>query len=68
MIQNDLVHVWGLDFSLQCCVQGEMDMSKLVGEQVRDRCQYEWSLYANHWRMADKKQKLENEANEKEQT
>jgi hypothetical protein len=45
-----------------------MDMSKLVGEQVRDRCQYEWSLYANHWRMADKKQKLENEANEKEQT
>jgi hypothetical protein len=27
----------------------------------------EWSLYANCWRMADEKQKLENEANETEQ-
>ncbi len=32
------------------------------------RCQYEWSLYANRWRMADEKQKLENEANETEKT
>jgi len=36
--------------------------------QVRDRCRYEWSLYANRWRMADRKQKLENETNEKEET
>ncbi|CAM6057073.1 unnamed protein product [Sphagnum tenellum] len=93
MIQNDLVHGWGLDFSLQRCVQpahekigvvdaqwvrhrvvpslanqAELDKSKPIGERVRERCRYEWSLYANRWRMADRKQKLENETNEKEET
>ncbi|CAK9205423.1 unnamed protein product [Sphagnum troendelagicum] len=89
IIQNDLVHGWGLDFSLRRCVQmahekigvvdaqwvrhrvipslgeqGESDTSKPVGQAVRDRCKYEWGLYTERWKLADEKQKLENEAKE----
>ncbi|KAH9565763.1 hypothetical protein CY35_04G094600 [Sphagnum magellanicum] len=93
IIQNDLVHGWGLDFSLQRCVQpahekigvvdaqwlrhrvvpslgdqGEVDTSKPATEGVRDRCKYEWGLYTERWKMADEKQKLEIEAQKKQQT
>ncbi|CAK9205358.1 unnamed protein product [Sphagnum troendelagicum] len=89
IIQNDLVHGWGLDFSLRRCVQmahekigvvdaqwvrhrvipslgeqGESDTSNPVGQAVRDRCKYEWGLYTERWKLADEKQKLENEAKE----
>jgi hypothetical protein len=36
--------------------------------QVRDRCKYEWGLYTERWKLADEKQKLENEAKENGKT
>ncbi|KAE8722040.1 Uridine kinase-like protein 4 [Hibiscus syriacus] len=55
MIQNDLVHGWGLDFSLRKCVEpphekiGIVDAQWIVhksvpslGNQVRERCRKEW--------------------------
>jgi hypothetical protein len=48
--------------------QGEVDTSKPATEGVRDRCKYEWGLYTERWKLADEKQKLEIEAQKKQQT
>ncbi|KAJ0455974.1 hypothetical protein HanRHA438_Chr15g0708901 [Helianthus annuus] len=43
MIQNDLVHGWGLDFAFRTCVKSENGEAPWKG--VRDRCKSEWALF-----------------------
>ncbi|KAF8403072.1 hypothetical protein HHK36_011166 [Tetracentron sinense] len=67
MIQNDLVHGWGLDFALRRCVQpahekiGVVDSQWVVhqvipslGNQVRERCRSEWAQFQTRLANADK--------------
>ncbi|KAL7226038.1 hypothetical protein ACSBR1_021222 [Camellia fascicularis] len=67
MIQNDLVHGWGLDFALRRCVEpahekiGVVDSQWVVhqvipslGNQVRDRCRSEWAQFQDRLADADK--------------
>ncbi|CAA0818267.1 Protein of unknown function (DUF707 [Striga hermonthica] len=67
MIQNDLVHGWGLDFALQKCVDpayekiGVVDSQWIVhqtipslGNQVRLRCRREWNMFNARLNNAEK--------------
>ncbi|KAJ8423589.1 hypothetical protein Cgig2_009243 [Carnegiea gigantea] len=67
MIQNDLVHGWGLDFALRKCVEpahekiGVIDSQWIVHQtipslanQVRERCRREWEMFQD--RMANAEQ------------
>ncbi|TYG62962.1 hypothetical protein ES288_D07G273800v1 [Gossypium darwinii] len=67
MIQNDLVHGWGLDFYLRRCVEtphekiGVVDAQWIVHQgipslrnQVRERCKKEWSMFQNRMTDAEK--------------
>ncbi|CAN1137387.1 hypothetical protein LINPERPRIM_LOCUS22835 [Linum perenne] len=66
MIQNDLVHGWGLDFALRRCVEpahekiGVVDSQWIVhqgvpslGNQVRERCRKEWTMFQNRVAVAE---------------
>ncbi|KAH9708640.1 lysine ketoglutarate reductase trans-splicing protein [Citrus sinensis] len=67
MIQNDLVHGWGLDFALRKCVEpahekiGVVDSQWIVhqtvpslGNQVRERCKKEWTMFQGRMANAEK--------------
>ncbi|MBA0738723.1 hypothetical protein Gogos_012050 [Gossypium gossypioides] len=67
MIQNDLVHGWGLDFALRKCVEpahekiGVVDAQWIVhqsvpslGNQVRERCKKEWTIFQMRFSRAEK--------------
>ncbi|KVH90761.1 hypothetical protein Ccrd_007223 [Cynara cardunculus var. scolymus] len=54
MIQNDLVHGWGLDFALRRCVEGEYEKGKAPWEGVKERCKSEWALFQDRLVNADK--------------
>ncbi|GER25351.1 hypothetical protein STAS_00926 [Striga asiatica] len=67
MIQNDLVHGWGLDLALQRCVEpahekiGVVDAQWIVhqslpslGGQVRQRCRAEWDMFKVRMANAEK--------------
>jgi hypothetical protein len=67
MIQNDLVHGWGLDFALRRCVEpahekiGVVDSQWIIhqvipslGNQVRARCRNEWAEFQSRLTNADK--------------
>ncbi|KAL0377379.1 UNVERIFIED_CONTAM: hypothetical protein Sradi_3043400 [Sesamum radiatum] len=54
MIQNDLVHGWGLDFALRKCVEGEAEKGKAPWEGVRERCRNEWSMFQDRMTAAEK--------------
>ncbi|CAI9756316.1 unnamed protein product [Fraxinus pennsylvanica] len=67
MIQNDLVHGWGLDLALQRCVQpahekigvvdsqwGQSDDGKAPWRGVRIRCQREWNMFKSRMANAEK--------------
>ncbi|KAF8397699.1 hypothetical protein HHK36_016621 [Tetracentron sinense] len=67
MIQNDLVHGWGLDFALRRCVDpayekiGVVDSQWVIhqvipslGNQVRERCRSEWAQFRTRLANADK--------------
>ncbi|KAG6506821.1 hypothetical protein ZIOFF_032151 [Zingiber officinale] len=67
MIQNDLVHGWGLDFALRRCVEfaheriGIVDAQWIVhqgvptlGNQVEDRCREEWRMFQDRMASAEK--------------
>ncbi|WOL11393.1 hypothetical protein Cni_G20155 [Canna indica] len=69
MIQNDLVHGWGLDFAFGRCVEpahekiGVVDAQWIVHQvipsmgdqkQVRERCMSEWSQFQARLARADK--------------
>ncbi|XP_009405502.2 uncharacterized protein LOC103988639 isoform X1 [Musa acuminata AAA Group] len=67
MIQNDLVHGWGLDFAFGRCVEpahekiGVVDAQWIVnrvipsiGDQVRERCMLEWSQFQARLAQADR--------------
>ncbi|KAJ9554380.1 hypothetical protein OSB04_018425 [Centaurea solstitialis] len=67
LIQNDLVHGWGLDFALRKCIEpayeriGVVDAQWIVhqgvpslGNQVRDRCKKEWRIFQDRVANAEK--------------
>ncbi|KAF3793325.1 hypothetical protein EJ110_NYTH09735 [Nymphaea thermarum] len=67
MIQNDLVHGWGLDLALQRCVEpahekiGVVDAQWIIhmvlpslGDQVRTRCKEEWTEFRIRMEEAEK--------------
>ncbi|GMN24818.1 hypothetical protein TIFTF001_000706 [Ficus carica] len=54
MIQNDLVHGWGLDFALRRCVEGQAENGKAPWEGVRARCRSEWAEFRSRLNNADK--------------
>ncbi|OAE25386.1 hypothetical protein AXG93_4620s2010 [Marchantia polymorpha subsp. ruderalis] len=54
MIQNDLVHGWGLDMSMRRCVEGESKDGRQPWEGVRERCRYEWRLFTDRIEAAEK--------------
>ncbi|KAJ0660735.1 hypothetical protein HanOQP8_Chr14g0541041 [Helianthus annuus] len=67
MIQNDLVHGWGLDFALRRCVEpahekiGVVDAQPIVhqtlpslGNQVKKRCKREWIMFHIRMRLAER--------------
>ncbi|MBA0669183.1 hypothetical protein Goklo_002029, partial [Gossypium klotzschianum] len=67
MIQNDLVHGWGLDFALRRCVEeatpnsnninfskGVTKFGKSRRQEVRIRCKKEWSIFQDRLANADK--------------
>ncbi|KAE8674591.1 T6D22.12 isoform 4 [Hibiscus syriacus] len=51
LIQNDLVHGWGLDFALRRCVTGEPHAGISPRDAVRIRCKIEWAMFQK--RIAD---------------
>ncbi|KAK8649585.1 hypothetical protein V6N13_139256 [Hibiscus sabdariffa] len=53
MIQNDLVHGWGLDFALRRCVEDITKYGKSRRRGVRKRCNKEWSMFQNRLDSAD---------------
>ncbi|KAF4359424.1 hypothetical protein G4B88_005269 [Cannabis sativa] len=53
MIQNDLVHGWGLDFALRRCVEGNSEDGKAPWEGVRARCRNEWTEFQSRLNKAD---------------
>ncbi|RVW95353.1 DNA-directed RNA polymerases IV and V subunit 2 [Vitis vinifera] len=67
MAPNDLVHGWGLDFALRRCVElahekiGVVDSQWIVhqtvpslGNQVRERCKKEWTMFRVRMTNAEK--------------
>ncbi|KVI02506.1 Protein of unknown function DUF707 [Cynara cardunculus var. scolymus] len=54
MIQNDLVHGWGLDFALRRCVEGTAENGKAPWEGVRERCQKEWTTFQIRMTLAER--------------
>ncbi|PKI77123.1 hypothetical protein CRG98_002626 [Punica granatum] len=67
MIQNDLVHGWGIDFALRKCVEpahekiGVVDAQWVVhqslpslGSQVRLRCRKEWFIFDDRMKKAER--------------
>ncbi|KAK2968117.1 hypothetical protein RJ640_028022, partial [Escallonia rubra] len=67
MIQNDLVHGWGLDFALRKCVEpahekiGVVDAQWIVhqtvptlGNQVRERCKRELTMFQDRMVVAER--------------
>ncbi|PON76785.1 hypothetical protein PanWU01x14_031050 [Parasponia andersonii] len=54
MLQNDLVHGWGLDFALRRCVEGQSENGKAPWEGVRARCRSEWAEFQSRLNEADK--------------
>ncbi|KAL3680826.1 hypothetical protein R1sor_023782 [Riccia sorocarpa] len=67
MIQNDLVHGWGIDLNLHRCAQpayekiGVVDAQWIkhrkvatLGEKVQDRCRWEWDLFKSRFAEADR--------------
>ncbi|EOA36443.1 hypothetical protein CARUB_v10010995mg, partial [Capsella rubella] len=67
LVQNDLVHGWGLDFALRRCVEpahekiGVVDSQWIIhqvipslGSQVRERCRNEWTMFQDRVAEADK--------------
>uniref|UniRef100_A0A803N766 Uncharacterized protein n=1 Tax=Chenopodium quinoa TaxID=63459 RepID=A0A803N766_CHEQI len=54
MIQNDLVHGWGLDFALRKCVEGEGNNGKAPWVGVKERCRREWTMFQDRVAVAEK--------------
>ncbi|GFY88219.1 lysine ketoglutarate reductase trans-splicing protein [Actinidia rufa] len=54
LIQNDLIHGWGLDLAFQKCVEGEAVNGKAPWQGVKDRCKNEWTLFQSRVANAEK--------------